>query len=416
MNEPDAPLISPSGPGQHMPASIGRYRLIRMLGEGGMGTVYEAEQDQPHRKVALKVIRPDFVVPALVQRFAREAEVLGRLQHPGIAQIYEAGTFGEAGGTRPFFAMELVNGKPLTSYATTQGLDATARLALFAKVCDAVHYAHQQGVIHRDLKPANILVTPEGQPKILDFGVALLTDADVQATRQTSVGEVVGTLQYMSPEQVNADPVQIDARTDVYSLGVILYELMSGRLPYDLSKRLIYEAVRVIVVDDPTPLSSIDRDLRGDVEVIVGKALEKERQRRYGSAEALASDVRRFLSDEPIAARRASAMYQLRKFARRNRPLVTGIGFGAAVLVVGTVISTALALRATAAERLAESRRGEAVAAGALAEQRRSVADDALRGADSARTVSDSATANALRQQSAAVASASRANGEAAKA
>ncbi len=392
-----------------LPTNIGRYRILGVLGEGGMGTVYEAEQDQPKRTVALKVIRRDFVGPEVARRFSRESEVLGRLQHPGIAQIYEAGTVESPSGPQSFFAMELVRGPSLTEYARAAGLGQAQRLELFTRICEAVQYAHQQGVVHRDLKPANILVDASGQPKILDFGVARLTDADVQATRQTSVGEVVGTLQYMSPEQVNADPVQVDARSDVYSLGVILYELLSGRLPYDLTRKLIYEAAKVILLDDPAPLSSIDRRLRGDLEVIVAKSVAKEKERRYDSPDALASDIRRFLQDEPILARRASALYQLRKFGRRNRALVGGLGLAAAALMIGTVVSLMLAVRARAAERLAEDRRSEAVAAGELAEHRRTVADSALQVADSARAV-------AVRERAAATRSAAEAIAEAAKA
>ncbi len=405
------------------PTQIGRFRIVSLLGEGGMGVVYEAEQDQPRRMVALKVVREDFVTPELVRRFTLESQVLGRLQHPGIAQIFDAGTFDEEHATLPYFAMELIKGQPLTDYANAKSLDLRQRLALFARVCDAVQYAHQQGVIHRDLKPANILVDENGQPKVLDFGVARLTDADVQATRQTSVGEVIGTLQYMSPEQANGDSADIDVRSDVYSLGVILYELMTGRLPYDLSRKLIHEAARIIVHEEPEKLSSVNRQLRGDVEVIVAKALEKEKQARYGSTEAMASDVQRYLNDEPITARPASALYQLRKFARRNRALVTGLGIAAAILVVGSVVSVWQAVRATTAEQLAQKRLEEAVSLRALAELRRAEADSALLVVDSARLIADSARISAdsarvaaLGEQALATASARRATAEAAKA
>ena len=408
---PDRPAKRSSGEmaRNRRPETIGHYRIIDILGEGGMGTVYEAEQDQPQRRVALKVIRPDFVSAELIRRFSRESEALGRLQHPGIAQIYEAGTAEGPRGPQPFFAMELVKGEPLDAYAERNSLGTKQRLELFIHVCEAVHYAHQKGVIHRDLKPANILVDSTGQPKILDFGVARVTDVDVQATRQTSVGQVIGTLQYMSPEQVLADPLDIDTRSDVYSLGVVLYELLSGKLPYDLARKVIHEAARIIAVEEPAPLSSINRNLRGDVENIVVKALEKEKNRRYSSADELASDVRRFLTDQPISARPASAMYQLRKFARRNRALVGGLSVAAIILVIGTVVSLWQAVRATRAEHLADTRRSEAVAAGALAEQRRAETAAALQVADSAR-------AEALREKEAATASAARATSEAAKA
>lgn len=398
------------------PETIGRYRIVGVLGEGGMGTVYEAEQDQPLRRVALKIIRPGFVQPDLIRRFARESEVLGRLQHPGIAQIYEAGTFDDAHGPQPYFAMELVKGLSLSEYVRTHVPDLKARLELFTRICDAVNYAHQQGVIHRDLKPANIMVDDMGQPRVLDFGVARLTDVDVHATRQTSVGEVIGTLQYMSPEQVNAELDDVDVRSDVYSLGVILYELVSGKLPYNIARTLIYEAARVVMVEEPAPLSSINRDLKGDVEVIVAKALEKEKARRYSSANDLASDIRRYLTDEPISARPASAFYQLRKFTRRNRALVTGIATAMLMLAVGTAVSTWQALRARAAEQTAEAQRGEAITAGELAERRRAEAAAALHTADSARVVADAARTDATREKEAATMSAARATSEAAKA
>lgn len=375
-----------------------------------MGTVYEAEQDQPNRKVALKVIRPDLVSPQLVRRFLRESEVLGRLQHPGIAQIYEAGASEGAQGPQPFFAMELVKGVSLDSYAHDRKLSVSQRVELFISICEAVHYAHQKGVIHRDLKPGNILVDATGQPKILDFGVARLADTETQqATRQTTLGQLVGTLQYMSPEQVNADPLDIDTRSDVYSLGVILYELLAERLPYDISRHVLHEAAWVILQVDPAPLSSVNRNLRGDVETIVSKALEKEKDRRYSSADELASDLKRFLTHQPISARPASAMYQLRKFAQRNRALVGGLTLAAVILVIGTAVSIMLAIRATAAERLAESRRAEAEESGKLAEERRAEATAAV-------LVADSARADAQREQLAASLSAEHARQEADKA
>src|SRR5262245_5875616 len=201
--------------------SIARYRLVRVLGEGGMGTVYEAEQDSPRRTVALKVIRAGLASDFLLTRFAREAHILGLLQHPGIAHVYDAGV---AQSGHPYFAMELIAGVPLDQYAHQHGLDARGRLELLARVCDAVQHAHERGVIHRDLKPGNILVEASGQPKVLDFGVARA--ADLRATTaHTQTGQVVGTLSYMSPEQIAADP-RLDQRSDVYTLGVILFELL----------------------------------------------------------------------------------------------------------------------------------------------------------------------------------------------
>src|SRR5882672_9650253 len=209
---------------------IGRYTITRLIGEGGMGAVYEAEQDQPKRTVALKVIKPGMASPELLRRFAQESQALGRLQHPGIAQIYEAGTADAGYGPQPYFAMEFIRGKGLRDNVEERHLNTRDRLEIVAKVCDAVHHAHQRGLIHRDLKPGNILVDETGQPKILDFGVARVTDRDAQATSQTDVGQLIGTLAYMSPEQVLADPLELDIRSDVYALGVILYELLSGRM------------------------------------------------------------------------------------------------------------------------------------------------------------------------------------------
>jgi serine/threonine protein kinase/tetratricopeptide (TPR) repeat protein len=342
-------------PVPHHPPFIGSYRILRVLGAGGMGVVYEAQQQHPRRPVALKVIGLSFLNDELLRRFSHEAQTLGRLKHPAIAQIYEAGMADGPHGSQPFFAMELVeSGIPLDRYATQHSLDPRQRLDLLARICDAVQYAHQQGVVHRDLKPDNVLVTSDGQPKILDFGVARATDSDVQATVQTNVGQIVGTLAYMSPEQAAGNPDDVDTRSDIYSLGIIAYELLAGRRPYDLSRRTMPDAVRIIRDQEPTRLSNLDRSLRGDIETIVAKAIAKEKDRRYATAADFAADIRRFLHDEPIAARPPSTAYQFRKFARRNRVLVAGVAAVFLALIAGTIVSSILYVHAQRA-RVAEA-------------------------------------------------------------
>jgi len=335
------------------PEKIGHYRLIRVLGEGGMGTVFEAEQEQPRRRVALKLIRASWAHPQLLERFERESHALGLLHHSGIAQIYEAGSAETGAGLQPFFAMELIHGQPLTEYARTHKLGIRQRLTLVMQVCEAVQHAHQRGIIHRDLKPGNILVDQAGQAKILDFGLARLTNSDAEATRQTDVGQILGTLAYMSPEQILADPTALDTRSDVYAVGVILYELLADKLPYTMSRQ-VHEAMRTIQESDPAPISGVNRLYRGDIETIVGKALEKEKDRRYASAADLAADIRRYLDDQPITAKPASAAYQLQKFAKRHKALVTGVAAVFVVLVAGVVASTWEAVRARKAERKAQ--------------------------------------------------------------
>ncbi len=318
------------------PARIGHYHIKRLLAAGGMGLVYEAMQENPHRAVALKVMKHGVTSRTAQRRFEYESQVLSRLRHPGIAQVYEAGIHDDAAGPLPYFAMEYIpNARPITKYAAENRLYTEQRLELFIRVCEAVHHGHQKGVIHRDLKPANILVDSGGQVKIIDFGVARSTDSDLAATtQQTFVGEMIGTLKYMSPEQCEADPHDIDTRSDVYALGVVLYELLSGRMPYDLEHTPVFELPRVIREVAATRLGSVNRTLRGDVEVIVDKALAKDRTRRYQSAQALAEDIGRVLKNEPILARPPSMLYQLGKFVQRRKGLV----------VTATIVTLSLAV------------------------------------------------------------------------
>ncbi len=339
-----------------LPSLVGRFRIVRKIAEGGMGTVFEAEQAQPRRRVALKVIRKAMASDSFRRRFEHEVEILGQLRHPGIAQVYEAGTHDDGTGTVPYFAMEYVDGQPLLEFVEHHALSVRQRLRLMLAICDAVHHAHENGVIHRDLKPANVLVehSEDGdhRPKVLDFGVARAIREDVEsATMHTEVGQLLGTLTYMSPEQVSGRSDELDSRSDVYTLGLILYEILAKRLPYNLRDCSVPEVSQIICEQEASRLSSIDTSLRGDIETIVAKALSKEKERRYASAAEFGDDIRRFLNDEPIRARPASPAYQLQKFAKRNKGLVGAVAAAFAVLILGVVgISLAL-VRATRAER-----------------------------------------------------------------
>lgn len=357
-----------------LPVLKGAYRLLRVVGEGGMGVVYEAEQAFPRRRVAIKSIRPGYATPAMLRRFKTEVELLARLDHPGIAQVYEAGYADEASPAQAFLVMELVDGLPLHRYALVRGLSVRERLELLLRVCDAVQHAHQRGVIHRDLKPANILVTSDGQPKVLDFGIARAIDEPGDATHATRAGQVVGTPSYMSPEQLLGEPV--DTRTDVYALGVIAYELLSNELPYDLSKVPVSDAMRTVRESPATLLSRVNGALRGDVETIVSTAMHLDRARRYASVAAMSDDIRSFLDDRPIHARRDSAVDVLSKFAKRHTALVTlGFAFLAAIVAFG-VVSSALAAKNARLARESDQARARAEA-------------EATRNADLSRSLQD---------------------------
>lgn len=336
------------------PARIGPYAITGTLGEGGMGQVFEARQESPSRAVALKVIRDHQWNAESDRRFAREAQTLAQLKHPGIAQIYASGRDADdVGIQRRYIAMELVRGTAPASHAAAHHLSTPQRLELLARICDAVQHAHQRGVIHRDLKPANILVEfiendPIGQPKVLDFGVARLReDPGVERSMVTEPGRIIGTLSYMSPEQLEADPSLIDTRTDVFALGVIGYELLSGAPPLPLGEKSLTEAARIIRDVEPRPLGQIARDCRGDIETIIAKAMDKSRDRRYAGAADLAADLRRVLRNEPILARPPSTLYRASKFVRRNRALVAGSSIALLALVAGLVVSTIQYARAT---------------------------------------------------------------------
>jgi WD40 repeat protein/serine/threonine protein kinase len=364
---------------------LGPYRLLELLGEGGMGTVFRAEQMQPvKRQVALKILKPGLVSGKFLARFGAERQVLALLDHPHIAKVFDAGETpaAEAGGSpRPYLVMELVPGVPLTQYCDAHRLMVRQRLELFVQVCQGVQHAHQKGIIHRDLKPSNVLVAQyDGRPvpKIIDFGVAKATGPKLTAqTLVTEVGTVIGTLDYMSPEQAVPDQLDIDTRSDIYSLGVLLYELLTGTTPLqrEQSQHMsLLELLRRIRDEEPPrpserlarsatlPRLAADRQtepkklagqVRGELDWIVMKALEKDRSRRYATANGLARDIERYLQDEPVEAGPPSTWYRVRKVAGKHRKLLGAAGAFALLLTAGIVVSTWLALRATQAEQAA---------------------------------------------------------------
>src|SRR5262245_37524286 len=345
---------------------IGPYKLLQQVGEGGMGIVYMAQQEKPvQRTVALKIIKPGMDSTQVIARFEAERQALALMEHPNIAKVLDAGTTDSG---RPYFVMEFVKGVPIVQYADEHRLTPRQRLELFIPVCQAVQHAHQKGIIHRDLKPTNVLVADYDDrpvPKVIDFGLAKAVGQHLtERTMFTRLGQIVGTIEYMSPEQARLHQLDIDSRTDIYSLGVLLYELLTGETPFDrqrLPSAAFDEILRIIREEEPpkpsTRLSSsqslpsiaANRQLEpkklttfvsGDLDWIVMRSLEKDRTRRYQTATGLADDILRYLSDQPIEARKPTRAYRPRKFIRRNK-LAFAAACGIAIsLVIGLGTST----------------------------------------------------------------------------
>jgi len=355
-------------------ARIGRYKLLRVLGEGGMGTVYLAQQEVPvGRQVALKIIKLGMDSKRVIARFEAEQHALALMEHSHVARVYDAGL--TASG-RPYFVMEYVKGTPITEHCDKHRLTVEERLRLFLHVCEALQHAHQKGIIHRDLKPSNILISIEGNeavPKVIDFGVARAVGQRMtEETFYTEQGQLIGTPEYMSPEQADLNNQEVDIRTDIYALGVVLYRLLAGIPPFDpqtFHAAGIERMRKIICEEEPktpstrlsktsveestesarqrsTSVRALQRKLHGDLDWITLKAMEKNRDRRYGSAGELASDIQRHLNHEAVLAGPPSTIYRIRKFARRNRALVAGTAAVIAVLIAGVVVSTIFALKA----------------------------------------------------------------------
>jgi eukaryotic-like serine/threonine-protein kinase len=376
MDAPDEAFLDPSRlPSLDMAAvdgplqpgtALGNFLVLHAIGSGGMGVVYAAQQDYPRRTVAIKVLRRGFRHPELLKRFEREAEVLGRLQHPGIAQVF---AFSHGDRRVPaHLVMELVTGPPITEYVRAHALGYRERIDMMTGVCEAVQHAHDRGIIHRDLKPANVLVSDDGRPKVLDFGIARITGLDIHSTLQTAQGELLGTLAYMSPEQLRGASGEVDGRSDVYALGVMFYRLMAGRLPFDVSGLPLLEAAQHILHTNVPPLGSIDSALAGPIEQVAKRAMSSDRELRYQSAADLAADLRGCLEGRPPAvsqtADRSATPSASRAFVAESpdhRFLAIGLVSGD-VIVLDSMSGAQLAVvkgQGTPLERLAFDTQGQ---------------------------------------------------------
>src|SRR3954447_16394951 len=358
----EQPVMSGDATANHQPpiteqpgTVIGQYKLLQQIGEGGMGVVFMAEQSEPiQRTIALKIIKPGMDTRQVIARFEAERQAVAMMDHPNIAKVLDAGTTDSG---RPYFVMELVKGVPITKYCDDKHLPIRDRLQLFIEVCQAVQHAHQKGIIHRDIKPNNVLVAEydnRAVPKVIDFGVAkAMAQKLTERTMFTEFGQVLGTMEYMSPEQSKFNQLDIDTRSDIYSLGVLLYELLAGSTPFEgkrLKEAAFDEMLRIIREEEPpkpsTRLSSSDtlpsiaanrhieparlsKDVRGELDWIVMKCLEKDRNRRYETANGMARDIERHLADGQVRACPPSATYRFRKFARRNKAalVLASVGF-----------------------------------------------------------------------------------------
>jgi non-specific serine/threonine protein kinase/serine/threonine-protein kinase len=423
-NAPDdrpSPTSILEGPGSR----IGSYKLLQKIGEGGMGAVYMAEQERPiRRRVALKIIKPGMDTDQVVARFEVERQALALMDHPNIAKVLDAGTT-ESG--RPYFVMDLVKGVPITQYCDEAKLSPQERLELFMPVCQAIQHAHQKGIIHRDVKPTNVLVTlHDGKPvpKIIDFGVAKAMDQRLtERTYFTAYGALIGTPEYMSPEQAELSGLDVDTRSDIYSLGVLLYELLTGTTPLERAKlreagygeilrrikeeepprpstRLSHSGDRLasIAATRRTEPARLTKLMRGELDWIVMKALEKERTRRYETANGLARDIQRYLDGDPVEAGPPSTSYKLRRFARKHRAALGMLSALAILLIVASVVSTYLAARAVRAEHAATAERNRAIAAEreAVEQRDRAVAAEKDATAAAERATTEAAIAKAV--------------------